>query len=361
MGFLTGSNLGIRAFFRQNENTINDVIEELFSSFCAEKQIPCLNNTRRRKDVCNNCPIYSANWSELTMYDVADRAIRDAFDNRSRCATTASAILTKELILNRLLIIDTWFPSQKEKGYYIQRNMAEAIWNACDDGIGTHSDEILAIKANNYISWIRASKESEHAQEIPPYVKDIENLLCQRFTWVENTKDNARCELSLMTRYLHYLVETVRPDNTEGFPTYDVAIRSVIPMVYFLIGELAKRKAFDSDFDFDDAIPGTIVTMYRQYVRILGNIADCLRKDIAGLTTFHILGDFLWHCGKVYGACVNTESPTYEDLWILVTEAEFVHMRSNKQLNFYLKKLEKLVRAMELGYKVPQNHLLIKL
>lgn len=346
-GFLstpeTNTGVGKWAIYHKRRNEINHIIKDLFPPLCTEKQILCPWSHQKGGSVCNECPKFSTNWGDLTGYDAADRAIRDAFGYPSRCGTCCSAILTKELIFIRLTIIDSLFSTQTNKGYYIKQNMVDAIWDACDDGSGVHSDETLAIKASNYILWIRSSANPVSVQQKPQQVQEIEDLIYQHFAWVKTAKNNKQCELSLMTKYLHYLVELVQPDDTQGFPIYDSKIRAILYKVHAYIGSNLARG--QKQRSASTAIP------YWKYVVALGEIADDLQingyafGNVMGMTIFHILDCFLWPLGKIY-ACIQQKSPDYTDLWMSVSQFELVNMLAHGAITSRLKALETLAQKI---------------
>lgn len=245
--------------------------------------------------------------STRTGLDVVGSAIGGAFRPCSPCP------LTREIIFRRLVLIDSLFSTNTNKGCYIKQNMADAIYDACyDAATGVHSDYILAKKASDYILWTIKSPSAPTPQD-QTVINDINTLLYRKYTWVKNKPGNAQMELSLMTKYLHWLVESVRPANTEGFPIKDSLVNQMLPKVYrYLFGNKTCKHSTFAD-----------------YTKALWDIANALKTNNptlwtrSDMTTFHILDLFMWQFGKVYKA-----KGDYTQLWMLVTEKEF-----NKMLN----------------------------
>lgn len=259
--------------------------------------------------------------STRTGLDVAGSAIGGAFRPCCPCP------LTREMIFRRLVLIDSLFSTNTNKGCYIKQNMADAIYDACYDATtGIHSDYTLAKKASDYILWTVNSPSAPTPQN-QTVINGINTLLYKKYTWVKNKPGNAQMELSLITKYLHYLVESVRPANTEGFPIKDSLVNQMLPKVYkHLFGNKVGKHSTFAD-----------------YTKALWEIANALKTydptlwTRSDMTTFHILDLFMWQLGKVYKA-----NGDYTQLWLPLTETEFTEMLQTGVIAPKLKNLEYL-------------------
>lgn len=325
MALVTNIGLGIPA-------QTNKIIDGLVSDYIAN----------------HNKPSYL--FADLTGLEAASRTIRGLFGQFCHyCNSSVEPMsnsgnrgcripLTPERIYARLVALDSLFSTNTNKGYYIKQNMTDAIWDACDDGKGGHSDDVLAAKASNYILWTINHPNAPQPQD-PVIIKDVEDLLYGRFAWIEKTDDHKQTELSLMTKYLHYLVEEVRPNNTVGFPIYDSLIVTILPKVYN--HTLLENDDFVTS-SYTNATKGISHLPYADYVRALWKIIEALMKAPNGnvwirpdMTPFHISDIFLWQLGKVYDMWFNPRYKgkiDYKRLWMLVTQDEFDTMLCTGQI-----------------------------
>lgn len=336
MSLVKNIGLGIHAL-------TNKIIDDLVSDYTAN----------------HNKPSYP--FADLTGLEAANRTIRGLFGQYCHyCNSNVEPMpnsgnrgcripLTPERIYARLVAIDSLFSTNTNKGYYIKQNMTDAIWEACKDGKGGHSDDVLAIKASNYILWTINHPNAPQPQNTA-VIQQIEDLLYGRFAWVEKTEDHKQTELSLMTKYLHYLVEEVRPNNTVGFPIYDSLIVTILPKVYkYVLGK-------DLKTDFPNATKPISQRPYSDYVQALWKIVDTLMKASNGnvwnrtdMTPFHISDLFLWQLGKVYDMWFNPRykgKVDYKRLWMLVTQDEFDTMLHTGQIIPRLNLLENLAKKI---------------
>ena len=263
--------------------------------------------------------------STRTGLDVAGSAIGGAFRPCCPCP------LTREMIFRRLVLIDSLFSTNTNKGCYIKQNMADAIYDACyDAATGIHSDYTLAKKASDYILWTINLPSAPTPQD-QTVINDINTLLYKKYTWVKNKPGNAQMELSLVTKYLHWLVESVRPANTEGFPIKDSLVNQMLSEVYrYLFGNKTCK-------------PNT----FADYTKALWDIANALKTNNptlwtrSDMTTFHILDLFMWQLGKVYKAHGD-----YTQLWMPLTETEFTKMLKTGVIASKLQELETLAKKL---------------
>lgn len=326
--------------------------------------IPALINTITDSLVSDyianhNKPSYT--FADLTGLEAANRTIRGLFGQFCHyCNSSVEPMpnsgnrgcripLTPERIYARLVALDSLFSTNTDKGYYIKQNMTDAIWDAYDNGKGGHSDDVLAAKASNYILWTIKHPNAPQPQD-PVIVKDIEDLLYGRFAWIEKKDDHKQTELSLMTKYLHYLVEEVRPNNTVGFPIYDSLIVTILPKVY--------KSVLGSDLatDYPNATKPVSHRPYADYVRALWKIVEALMKATNGevwnrtdMSPFHIADIFLWQLGKVYDMWFNPRykgKVDYKRLWMLVTQDEFDTMLRTGHIISRLDMLECLAKKI---------------
>lgn len=304
MSIVKNVGIGKEAYTKARANEINDIIKDLLPD---------------EKSIIIKDP-QSVPLSTRTGLDVAGSAIGGAFRPCCPCS------LTREMIFRRLVLIDSLFSTNTNKGCYIKQNMADAIYDACyDAATGIHSDYTLAKKASDYILWTIKSPSAPTSQD-QTVINDINTLLYRKYTWVKNKPGNAQMELSLMTKYLHWLVESVRPANTEGFPIKDSLVNQMLPKVYrYLFGNKTCKHSTFAD-----------------YTKALWDIANALKTNNptlwtrSDMTTFHILDLFMWQLGKVYKAHGD-----YTQLW-MVTEAEFNQMLQTGVIVPRFQKLENL-------------------
>lgn len=330
-----------------HQQDVNDIIRNLLSACAAggNQSIP---------------------FASLTGFEAAEHSIRGLFRQFCYCPNGMLPVpereidsaqwrkmchipLTRGRIFTRLVVLDSLFSTNTDKGYYIKQNMTDAIWDACDDGKGGHSDDVLAAKASNYILWTIDHLNAPYPQD-PIVIKEIEDLLYGRFAWIEKTDDHKQTELSLMTKYLHYLVEEVCPNNTVGFPIYDSLIVTILPKVYkYVLGS-------DLATDYPNATKSISHRPYADYVQALWRIVDTLMTapngnvwNRADMTTFHIADIFLWQLGKVYDMWFNPRykgKVDYKRLWMLVTQDEFDTMLRTGQIIPRLNLLENLAKKI---------------
>lgn len=342
-------NIGVRPY---QSAEINDVIKDVLSYYDKQHKI--------------------SEFDKISGFEAAGRSIRGLFGQYCHCnngvvlpfsesngkfpsspnSHTCLIPLTRERIFTRLTVLDSLFFTQLNKDYYIKQYITEAIWVACDDGKGGHFDAVLANKANTYIDWVINQYTPTPQQQ--KAITDIEKLIYGRYPWVKRTKDHKRTALSLITKYLHYLVEAVRPTDTLGFPIYDHLVISVLPMVYaYVTGKNIVE-------DFPNATKNIQQHPYADYVRALykilrqlkkaNNTSDVWNDPMRDTTDFHILDIFMWHLGKVYDA-----KGQYDKLWMLTTPKEFENMLNSGQIAPHLKSLEDLADKIEKHYVTLQN------
>lgn len=343
------NNLNIGLYNQVHPMEINDVIKELLSYYDKQRNIP--------------------EYDKISGFEAAGRSIRDVFeqhqctgkimlpfaDEKNRIPQDNimyPITLTRERIFTRLTVLDSLFFTQLNKDYYIKQYITETIWAACDDGKGGHSDAVLANKANNYIDWV--INQYTPAPQQQKEIAEIENLIYGRYPWVKRTKDHKRTALSLITKYLHYLVEAIHPTDTFGFPIYDSLVVSVLPMVYaYVTGKNIME-------DFPNATKNIQQHPYADYVRALyrilrqlkkaNNAADVWNDPMQDMTDFHILDIFMWHLGKVYKA-----QGDYTQLWMPTTPEEFENMLNSEQIAPHLKSLDDLADKIAAHYVTLQN------
>lgn len=331
---------------------INDVIKDVLSYYDKQHNIP--------------------EFDKISGFEAAGRSIRGLFGQYCHCNNgivlpfvepnekfpssnfhTCLIPLTRERIFTRLTVLDSLFFTNLNKGYYIKQYITEEIWKACDDGKGGHSDAVLANKASNYIDWVINNNSLTPQQQAEK--QKMENLIYGRYPWVKKTEDHKQTALSLMTKYLHYLVEALRPHNTKGFPIYDSLVVDMLPKVYAYVTD--KNIAID----FPCATTKDLsLQPYADYVRALwkiieqlqkaNNAADVWNDPMKDMTDFHILDLFMWHLGKVYDA-----QGQYDKLWMPTTPEEFEDMLNSGQIAPHLKSLEDLAGKIAAHYTTLQN------
>lgn len=330
MSIIKNVGIGKEAYTKAQANEINDIIKDLLpdeKSIIVKDPQPVPSGIHTGVDV----PL-----SMRSGLDVAGSTILGSFLPCCPGSLHCTFPLTREIIFRRLVLIDSLFSTNTNKGCYIKQNMADAIYDACYDvTTGVHSDYTLAKKASDYILWIIDSPFAPTPKD-QNVINEIDNLLHKKYTWVKNKTGNAQMELSLMTKYLHWLVESMHLTNpqvyTEGFPIKDSLVNQMLPKVYaHLFGKKVGKHSTFVD-----------------YTKALWDIANTLKTYDPALwtrpdmTTFHILDLFMWQLGKVYKA-----KGDYTQLWMLVTESEFMNMLATPSIiPSRIQKLETLAKKL---------------
>lgn len=325
MSIVKNVGIGKEAYTKAQANEINDIIKDLLpdeKSIIVKDPQPVPSGIHTGVDV----PL-----SMRSGLDVAGSTILGSFLPCCPGSLHCTFPLTREIIFRRLVLIDSLFSTNTNKGCYIKQNMADAIYDACYDvTTGVHSDYTLAKKASDYILWIIDSPFAPTPKD-QNVINEIDNLLHKKYTWVKNKTGNAQMELSLMTKYLHWLVESMHLTNpqvyTEGFPIKDSLVNQMLPQVYHYL------------FRNKTCKPNT----FADYTKALWDIANALKTNNptlwtrSDMTTFHIIDLFMWQLGKVYKAHGD-----YTQLWLPLTETEFTEMLQTGVIVPKLKDLEYL-------------------
>lgn len=326
MSIVKNVGIGKDAYIKAHANEINDIIKDLLPDLPAgsiAKEDP--QSVPSGIQIGVDIPL-----SMRSGLDVAGSTILGSFLPCCPGSLHCTFPLTREIIFRRLVLIDSLFSTNTNKGYFIKQNMADAIYDACYDvSTDVHSDNILAKKASDYILWTINSPFAPTPED-QNVINEIDNLLHKKYTWVRNKPGNAQMELSLMTKYLHWLVESVHPANTEGFPIKDSLVNQMLPKVYqHLFGKNVGKHSTFAD-----------------YAKALWEIANALKNNDPALwtrsdmTTFHILDLFMWQLGKVYKAHGD-----YAQLW-MVTESEFNQMLKIGVIISRFQELEHLAKKL---------------
>lgn len=329
MSLVNNLGIGKEAYTKAQANEINDIIKDLLpdeKSIIVKDPQPIPSGIQTDVDV----PL-----STRTGLDVAGSTILGSFQPCCPGSLNCYLPLTRETIFRRLVLIDSLFSTNTNKGCFIKQNMADAIYDACyDAATGIHSDYTLAKKASDYILWTIKSPSAPTPQD-QTVINEINTLLYRKYTWVKNKPGNVQMELSLMTKYLHWLVESMHLTNpqvyTEGFPIKDSLVNQILLKVYsHLFGNKTCKHSTFAD-----------------YTKALWDIANALKTNNptlwtrSDMTTFHILDLFMWQLGKVYKAHGD-----YTQLWMLVTESEFTKMLKTGVIAPKLQKLENLAKII---------------
>ncbi len=330
MSLVNNLGIGKEAYTKAQANEINDIIKDLLpdeKSIIVKDPQPVPSGIHTGVDV----PL-----SMRSGLDVAGSTILGSFLPCCPGSLHCTFPLTREMIFRRLVLIDSLFSTNTNKGCYIKQNMADTIYDACyNAATGVHSDNTLAKKASNYILWTIKSPSAPTPQD-QTVINEINTLLYRKYTWVKNKPGNVQMELSLMTKYLHWLVESMHLTNpqvyTEGFPIKDSLVNQMLPKVYsHLFGNKVGKHSTFAD-----------------YTKALWDIANTLKTYDPALwtrpdmTTFHILDLFMWQLGKVYKA-----KGDYTQLWMLVTESEFMNMLATPSIiPSRIQKLETLAKKL---------------
>ena len=330
MSLVKNVGIGKDTYTKNRANEINDIIKDLLPYSSAGTIAKDPQSVPSGIQTGVDIPL-----SMRSGLDVAGSIILGSFCPCCRGSLNCYLPLTREIIFRRLVLIDSLFSTNTNKGCYIKQNMADTIYDACYDvATDTHSDYTLAKKASDYILWTINSPSAPTPQD-QTVINEINTLLYKKYTWVKNKPGNAQMELSLMTKYLHWLVESVHLTNpkvyTEGFPIQDSLVNQMLPKVYkHLFGNKVGKHSTFAD-----------------YTKALWDIANTLKNNNSPLwtrsdmTTFHILDLFMWQLGKVYKAHGD-----YTQLWMPLTETEFTKMLNTGVLAPKLQKLETLAKKL---------------
>lgn len=331
MSIVKNVGIGKDAYIKTRANEINDIIKDLLPDLPAgtiAKEYP--QSVPSGIQIGVDIPL-----SMRSGLDVAGSTILGSFLPCCPGSLHCTFPLTCEIIFRRLVLIDSLFSTNTNKGCFIKQNMADVIYDACYDATtGVHSDYTLAKKASDYILWIIDSPFAPTPKD-QNVINEIDNLLHKKYTWVKNKPGNAQMELSLMTKYLHWLLESMHRINpnfhTEGFPIKDSLVNQMLPKVYrHLLGnKVGKHSTF---VDYTKAL-WDIATVLKN-----NNLTLWTRFD---MTTFHILDLFMWQLGKVYKAHGD-----YIQLWMPLTETEFTKMLKTGVIAPKLQKLENLAKII---------------
>lgn len=248
-----------------------------------------------------NNPLGDEEWDSIPEINIVEQVILGTFRPcASKNGSTCYCPLTKEVIYRRLAVIDSLFSTNAGMGYFILQDMTEAIWKECRDANNVHTDAELVRKAEEYIRQCLnpAANVSQHPIK--------QKLLDIKFGYNASTLKPQQ-EYSLLTKYLHYLLEAA--DSQIGFPIID----SLVPDLthYFVKHSPAK--------------PTNI--SFPQYVRALDRIGNTWQvQGYAGWSRFHVLDRLLWTIAKINQAANKTTKPiTYnmKRIHILLSKKEF--------------------------------------
>lgn len=241
-------------------------------------------------------------WENYTGFKATDRAIRGSF----RCPLQCVGPLTWDIIFTRLVIIDSLWSTNTRMGFFVKENVATALWKASEDSNGVPTDATLAAKADEYVQWaIGKGAKTQGAAE-------VEDLFAQKYPCYVGSNQNitGKHQWSLLSKYLHFLVETQMPQNTIGFPIYDNIVAKILPKVFDYA--LLKRSKCQSIKDYTHSLH--VLIHHIQTTHPVWNTQ-------IGVTPYHIIDRFLWTLGKVRRVTIKNESLT--TLSYLVSQAEF--------------------------------------
>ena len=293
MSLLTNVGIGITAYLDE----INDLIGSLLSPSA---------------EVRENDNDLHPEWMDYTGFKGTERAIRGSFCCPFKCGGCGGP-LTWDIIFTRLVIIDSLWSTNTRMGFFVKENVATAIWNACLDSNGLHTDAALATKADEYVQWaINKGPKTQGAAE-------VENLFAKKYECYVDSHHKTitgRNQLSLLTKYLHFLVETQMPQNTIGFPIYDNIVQDILPKVCRLVG-LTGCKC-NSIHEYTNSLYLLITKLQSR-----GNVW----RSITNMTPYHIIDRFLWTLGKVRQVTIKQAPNT--TLSYLVSQVEFKNMVSS--------------------------------
>lgn len=247
----------------------------------------------RNKTNCQDCTDFFTDYF----------AILDAFTPCTHPQCPCS--LTFNIIYKRLVLIDSLYATNvvRMRKFGI-KHIAQEIWRLCNNGQGVYSDDVLVNKVRYYLSHVRQGNG---------YIGSIHTLITQaQYGYVKDVKQSA---ISLISKYLYFLLQANSPSGADGFPIYDSIVAKYAPRLASRLG-LSRRTGIKSD----------IV----QYINLLYDIVDCLSAQNSNLwainnpcvTRFALLDYFLWHVGK---AKDNSYS-------LLLTEGEYIGYIVNNSL-----------------------------
>lgn len=221
---------------------------------------------------------------------------KNADDIQTHSQSDSTTILTKEKIYTRLAIINSLFSTNVEKGYFILQEMTDAIWEASKDTFGYYSDAALAYKAEDYIQQCLCQDQPDFPHH------PIQLLLDTQFKWIRHDDSFlAQKEISLLSKYLHYLLEAA--GSRIGFPIMDTLLQDGIQ----------KSKNFNTTNE-EGAFLSNALTQASKFFRnglktfpdyahaldTIGKLLDINASD--EWSYFHILDRILWPIFKVASA-----------------------------------------------------------
>ena len=247
-----------------------------------------------------NNPLGDEEWDSIPEINIVEQVILGTFRPcTSKNGNTCYCPLSKEVIYRRLAVIDSLFSTNAGMGYFILQDMTEAIWEECLDANGYHTDAELVRKAEDYIrQCLNNANVSQHPIK--------QKLLDSKFGYNASTL-NPQQEYSLLTKYLHYLLEAA--DSQIGFPIID---RLVPALTHKFINQ-------------SPANP--MNTSFPQYVRALDSIGNTWQvQGYAGWSCFHVLDRLLWTIAKINQAANKTTKPitcNMKRIHILLSKKEF--------------------------------------
>lgn len=189
------------------------------------------------------------------------------------------------VIYQRLAIVDNLYGTNivRMRSFGLV-DLAERIWELCDDGNGNHSDKVLIDKAIQFVDRYSTKQGSINNDELTVafnggygYTAYSKNKL---------TKPEAP---SILSKYIYFLFQAYMPNNI-GFPIYDSIVCEYAPQ----FAHILKTKYM-----------GCRSKIFK-YTYMLSEIIKVLEQDDYNLwnkdnpcgTKFALLDHFLWRVGK---------------------------------------------------------------
>lgn len=210
--------------------------------------------------------------------------------------TNCPQVLTKRLILQRLAIIDSIYATNvfSMRRFGLQ-DIADKLWNLCEDSTGVHTDAELIRKAQAFMRNPSAVPPKSGLMKLAHFgiyatIEDIVNLFKRKYGYTKRGGIYVQSvAVSLISKYLHFLLESDKTDNY-GFPIYDQLALDMYQRIAPYLG-ITPMKGLKNNI--------------QKYVTALFSIVDELEKADPILWSgkygqkFQLLDILLWRMGKI--------------------------------------------------------------
>jgi hypothetical protein len=205
--------------------------------------------------------------------------------------------LQLEDVATRLSLLDLFYTTNFNR--FVEfglHQLANVIWNLCEDPNGFHSDATLVDKVEKFVR--DCSDPNKKAEDNEVFKQLLDDSVKFGLVRVEEEKEEEKEGVpigngaqSLVSKYLFFLLENNKSSNLLGFPIYDSIAKNLQnPML----------KKLGIKVQSDNSVIG--------YVKKMSAILDCLMHSANNgvwqlqnsrcNTRFGLLDYFLWRVGK---------------------------------------------------------------